>query len=114
MTTKKNIGLIASGAFAAAAVSGLVAGVAYAAPGGHGVNRTGHSPLTMDAGTKAHEAGHEGAGQASCKGKNDCKGKGGCASSDNGCQGKNSCKGKGGCDSSHGEGDEGSEEGEGH
>jgi hypothetical protein len=80
--------------FAAAALSGMLAGsAARAAVVSYTPGTTGHT-LTTSAGQKAialDAAAHE------CKGQNACKGQGGCKTGDNGCKGKNSCKGNGGC-----------------
>jgi hypothetical protein len=82
-------------AFAAAAMTGLVAGAATLSSGcktQNADNNAGMSPTTTSAtGDTAQLAKHE------CKGMNACKGQGGCNTGDNGCKGKNSCKGKGGC-----------------
>jgi hypothetical protein len=82
--------------FAAAALSGLLAGSAARAAtipsstnstqGNQLASAAGHRAIMLDDTTK-----HD------CKGQNACKGQGGCSSGDGGCKGKNSCKGKGGC-----------------
>jgi hypothetical protein len=69
----------------AAAITGLMTGVAV---------KTYAQDSTNAPGTKAPSSD---TGKHDCKGKNSCKGQGGCSASDNGCKGKNSCKGKGGC-----------------
>ena len=79
-------------AFAAAAMTGLVAGALTS-------NLGCKSSNSDQAGMSANGGGSSDAVQAKhdCKGMNSCKGQGGCQSGDNGCKGKNSCKGKGGC-----------------
>lgn len=103
--------VLVTSALLAAAVNGLIAGNALAAPSVDGISSSTHAramagiQLVGDtAGTDAHAEknsckGKEGCKSAAhdCKGQNSCKGKGGCKSGDNGCKGKNSCKGKGGC-----------------
>lgn len=93
---------------AAAAMAGLLAGMAGTAlassPGGDqkgsGLSSAGKSDVKQLG--ESGCGGKDGCksktpGQHDCKGKNDCKGHGGCKTGDNGCKGKNSCKGKGGC-----------------
>jgi hypothetical protein len=66
----------------AAAISGIVAGMAWPAQGQQTETiRPGGGP------TKAKQERH------ACKGQNSCKGKGGCGS----LKGKNNCKGQGQC-----------------
>jgi hypothetical protein len=81
-------------AFAAAAMTGLLAGTVSSTMGCKSGN-----PDNNQAGMSADSAGTSSATQAKhdCAGQNNCKGQGGCKSGDNGCKGKNSCKGKGGC-----------------
>jgi hypothetical protein len=83
--------------FAAAALSGMLAGSAaraaapvfsHSASGRQMSSTVGLRAVAMD--NPTHD----------CAGKNACKGQGGCNSGDNGCKGKNSCKGKGGCKTS--------------
>jgi len=84
----------AARAFAAAAMTGLMAGTVSSLTGcqnkpaetNPGVTSS-TSPSTESTAMAKHD----------CKGQNACKGQGGCNTGDNGCKGKNSCKGKGGC-----------------
>jgi len=81
--------------FAAAALSGMLAGSAARAaiPGTSTQSRTSNQ-LTSPAGQKAiamDDSKHD------CKGQNACKGQGGCKTGDKGCKGQISCKGNGGC-----------------
>ena len=80
-------------AFAAAAMTGLVAGAATLSSGCKSQNDSAgmSATTTSSTGDTAQLAKHD------CKGMNSCKGQGGCNTGDNGCKGKNSCKGKGGC-----------------
>ena len=90
-------------AFAAAAMTGLLAGASTARaadPIGSGNGSSSVSRSTDGAslaGVKASVYDSPTTSKSSCKGENACKGKGGCKTGDNGCKGKNSCKGKGGC-----------------
>lgn len=83
--------------FAAAALSGLMAGSSARA------SAIVSSPTqrvhigTAVIGVKVINLDDKEAGKHGCKGQNSCKGQGGCKSGDNGCKGKNSCKGQGGC-----------------
>lgn len=80
--------------FAAAAMTGLVAGAASTAVVGcqnKPSDQTGMQATTESSTDNTMMAKHD------CKGQNACKGQGGCNTGDNGCKGKNSCKGKGGC-----------------
>jgi hypothetical protein len=81
-------------AFAAAALSGMLAGSAARAATVTTVPGTAGHNLTTTAGQKAIALDNA---TNDCKGKNACKGQGGCKTGDNGCKGKNSCKGNGGC-----------------
>jgi hypothetical protein len=80
-------------AFAAAAMTGLLAGAVTSTLGCKSSNTDNSAGMSANTGgtSDAMQAKHE------CKGQNNCKGQGGCKSGDNGCKGKNSCKGKGGC-----------------
>jgi hypothetical protein len=71
----------------AAAITGLMTGVAAKTYAQDSTNAPGTSAPSSDA------------GKHDCKGKNSCKGQGGCkgGSDNNSCKGQNSCKGKGGC-----------------
>jgi hypothetical protein len=71
---------------AAAAITGILSGSAFAAS-----NMASKAAPGVSIDKMADK------GQHTCKGHNECKGQGGCKSGDNGCKGKNSCKGKGGC-----------------
>lgn len=101
MNRKSKIRLMTGNAVAAAAITGLFAGMAYAGPFGGKpdvrstkLSRSGSGALI--AGMKVDTLAAE-AGKHDCKGHNSCAGQGGCKTGDNGCKGKNSCKGKGGC-----------------
>lgn len=99
MKRSGSVTLMASGAIAAAAMTGLFTGTAHAATvAGAGIQNTASqlTPASVHAGVAL---GEHTAGKHDCKGKNECKGQGGCQSGDNGCEGKNSCKGHGGCNS---------------
>ena len=94
---RRNVALTASGALVAAALSGLVAGSAYADSGSaQGITKANVALGGVAAGFNPLNEG----GTHDCKGHNACKGQGGCKTGDNGCKGKNSCKGKGGCSTS--------------
>jgi hypothetical protein len=83
-------------AFAAAAMTGLVAGAASSIMGcQHDNNAQPGMSTTNASSTDMSMAKHD------CKGMNSCKGQGGCKTGDNGCKGKNSCKGNGGCNTNH-------------
>jgi hypothetical protein len=84
-------------AFAAAAMTGLVAGAAASITGCQQNKPASEAGVQATGGAQgdAMQAKHD------CKGMNNCKGQGGCKSGDNGCKGKNSCKGKGGCNTNH-------------
>ena len=85
----------------AAAISGLLAGVALnqgcskTDSGGDAPNAATNAAAKVSPGKpaptgtkpKAHD----------CAGENDCKGAGGCKTDEHACKFKNSCKGKGGC-----------------
>lgn len=80
--------------FAAAAMTGLVAGAATTSLMGcqnKSSDQAGMQSTTGESTDSSMMAKHD------CKGQNACKGQGGCNTGDNGCKGKNSCKGKGGC-----------------
>ncbi len=85
----------AASLFAAAALTGMLAGAANASgtgpvrEGGFGASRA--IAGTLVSGSGLFKAAHL------CKGKNSCKGKGGCKTATHSCVGKNSCQGKGGC-----------------
>lgn len=85
----------AASLFAAAALTGMLAGAANAS-GITGVRGPGFGAATSSIGVLASGNGMFKADHH-CKGMNTCKGKGGCKTSHNKCAGKNSCKGKGGC-----------------
>jgi hypothetical protein len=81
--------------FAAAALTGLIAGTTVRASiGSYGQQRR---DAQVKAGQKVVSMDDKDTGKHSCKGQNSCKGQGGCKSGDNGCKSKNSCKGHGGC-----------------
>jgi hypothetical protein len=72
--------------FAAAAMSGLVAGAGVMVMGCQH-DDSARAGVQSDRVPAAHD----------CKGQNSCKGQGGCKTGNNGCKGQNSCKGQGGC-----------------
>jgi len=80
-------------AFAAAAMTGLLAGAGTMLAGckSEAANSGAGMQATSGSAADAVQAKHD------CKGMNSCKGQGGCKTGDNGCKGMNSCKGKGGC-----------------
>jgi hypothetical protein len=94
----KRTTIVAAGALATAALTGLLAGSASAQMGGtNGISKAATAAVQFaNAGSYAGTI-FDDAGKHDCKGKNACKGHGGCKSGDAGCKGKNSCKGKGGC-----------------
>ncbi|MGA2029578.1 MAG: hypothetical protein ABSG87_05870 [Verrucomicrobiota bacterium] len=71
----------------AAAITGLMTGVAVKTYAQDSTNTPGTNAPSGDT------------GKHDCKGQNSCKGQGGCkgGSDNNSCKGQNSCKGKGGC-----------------
>lgn len=79
--------------FAAAAMTGLLAGAAMQVGCKPDASTSTSTGATSQPGTAATTppAQHE------CKGKNACKGQGGCGTSSHDCKGKNACKGQGGC-----------------
>jgi hypothetical protein len=83
--------------FAAAAMTGLLAGSAARAAAVHPTGRAGFTKATVTATAAGVRLAADDKGKHACKGKNACKGEGGCKAGDNGCKGKNSCKGHGGC-----------------
>jgi hypothetical protein len=118
--------IVATSIFAAAAMTGMLAGAARAegvAPGAGHVQaglvvrmsdtskdgkqknsckgKNGCKSLTLAAGAGIANPGVASAtmfrAAHTCKGKNSCKGKGGCKTASHSCAGKNSCSGKGGC-----------------
>jgi hypothetical protein len=85
--------------FAAAAMTGLLAGSAARAAAVPAAGRPGLTKATVTSTAAGVRLAADDKGKHDCKGKNACKGEGGCKAGDNGCKGKNSCKGKGGCSS---------------
>ena len=88
--------------YAAAALSGLLAGTAAraatipAVPVGE-TKSISTAQLNHEAGFKASTLADEAKGKHDCKGKNACKGQGGCKTDKSDCKGQNACKGQGGC-----------------
>ena len=68
---------------AAAAMAGLVSGVAL----------TGTGCASDTSGSASASSMHK----HDCAGKNACKGQGGCKTAKHACKGQNECKGQGGC-----------------
>ena len=72
----------------AAAMSGLISGVAIQQSQGDPTNAVPGKVAPVKKAPSAH----------GCAGQNDCKGIGGCKTEAHDCKFKNSCKGKGGCE----------------
>jgi hypothetical protein len=75
----------------AAAVGGILVGVAGHASAKNSSSAIEKTDITASSTPMAGDAKH------ACKGQNACKGQGGCKTDKHACKGQNDCKGQGGC-----------------